>query len=118
MSTFINFSNHPSSTWGEKQIQESLKFGEITDIPFPYINADCSEEKIEELVQEYTDKIMSFHPAAVMAQGEFTLIFGVVHKLLENGILVLSGCAERQVEEIGDTKISRFNFVRYRAYRL
>ena len=31
---FINYTNHPSASWGEKQTDEAKKYGEIVDMPF------------------------------------------------------------------------------------
>ena len=35
---FINYTNHPSDAWGEKQREEASKYGEILDIHFPDIS--------------------------------------------------------------------------------
>ena len=32
---FINFSNHPSDRWDDKQKKASEQYGRIKDIPFP-----------------------------------------------------------------------------------
>lgn len=35
---FVNFTNHPSEYWEEKQLKEALKYGKIYDLPFPAID--------------------------------------------------------------------------------
>lgn len=37
---FINYTNHPSASWGEKQTDEAKKYGEIVDMPFLKLLAD------------------------------------------------------------------------------
>ena len=53
---------------------------------------------------------MSYHPKAVLCQGEFTLAFQLINMLLENEIVVLAACSERIVKEDGARKESYFTF--------
>lgn len=116
MSKFINFSNHPSERWDEKQIKESKKYGDISDLPFPSVNPFFNEEDIEKLADQYVKKILAYNPAAVMCQGEYTLCFKVVEKLKQNRVPVMAACSKRDVIETEHGKISTFHFVRYREY--
>ena len=34
---FVNFTNHPSETWEEKQIEAAHQYGKIVDLPFPNV---------------------------------------------------------------------------------
>ena len=46
---FINLSNHDSSKWSVKQIEEALKLSEnglIIDIPFPNIDPELTSDEI------------------------------------------------------------------------
>ena len=36
--TFVNFTNHPSAQWSDRQRREALKYGNIQDIPFPDVD--------------------------------------------------------------------------------
>lgn len=120
---FINLSNHPSDKWGNKQLEEARKFGDIVDIPFPLISAEYDEKEIVKIADEYSERIRSLvdRDGAVMVQGEFTLTFAIVNRLKSNGIKVLSACSERIVTETVDEKdeeikIVKFNFVKFREY--
>lgn len=121
MGVFVNFSNHPSSKWGPKQIAEAQKYGEVVDIAFPKLNADLSEEDIEAIGNEIVEEIVSLNPTAVMCQGEFTLTHYVVARLSGRGISCLSACSERISQEIINadgtvSKVAIFEFVRFREY--
>lgn len=117
---FINFSNHPSAKWSEKQIAEAKKYGEIADIPFPDVSPYISEEEIDNIALKYTKEIISKKPDAVMCQGEYTLSFNVAMRLKKEGITVLCACSERCTIEIADNennmRESLFTFVRFRKY--
>lgn len=113
---FINFTNHPSHLWDEKQRKASMVYGDIIDLPFPAVDACADEAKICELRDELVSTIMSYHPAAVLCQGEFTLTYAVVSKLKELEITVLSACSTRNVVEKGNKKEVVFDFVQYRKY--
>ena len=120
---FINFSNHPSSRWGDKQRNVAEAYGPICDLPFPPIGSLLSEDEVLDQVRNYRDQIIQMHPAAVMCQGEFTFTFALVQELLKAGITCVSACIERNVEEHieknGTTKKKvTFQFVKFREYRL
>jgi hypothetical protein len=119
--SIINFTNHPSDLWGEKQKSEALKYGEIIDIPFPKIDAGLDEEEIKNMAFEYLKKIYVLKPKAVICQGEFTLVYAVVTALREKGVKVLSACSERKVKEtiMDDGTVQKtaiFDFVKFREY--
>lgn len=118
---FINFTNHSSKNWSSQQVQDSMIYGEIKDIPFPNIKSEFTEDEIEQLGKEYVDIIAELQPDAVLCQGEFTLCHFVICKLQEKGIRVISACSERVVSEKrtdsgGSERISVFHFVKYREY--
>ena len=53
---FINLSNHDSSKWSVKQIEEALKLSEngpIIDIPFPNIDPELTSDEITKLSCKY-----------------------------------------------------------------
>lgn len=118
---FVNCSNHPSERWGERQLQEAGKWGEITDYPFPYVKAEADEESVSEMARQAVRDIMRMNPDAVMCQGEFTLTYQIVQSLKEQGVLAVSACSERCVVEKllsdGSThRESKFHFIRFREY--
>ena len=96
-------------------------YGEIVDIEFPPIPPSADDDEVLKIVMENLKKILSFSPAAVLCQGEFTYTYKMVEQLKRQNILVMAACSERIVTEIfqpeGTTKkISEFNFVRFRKY--
>lgn len=121
MEYFINFTNHPSTYWGEAQINAAQQFGEIIDIEFPNISPHADEKYIIILANKFEKMILDKNPRAVLVQGEFTLSFQIVNRLISKKVKVLSACSERMTEEYKDDnnithKISKFKFVKFREY--
>ncbi len=120
---FINFSNHPKAKWSQAQLDGTIQFGEIIDIPFPTVEATADEEKIRLLAEQYVGKISSIakQDDVIMVQGEFSLTYAVITRLNALGYKVVTACSERIVtewkDETGETiKEARFKFKRYREY--
>lgn len=114
---FINFTNHPSQYWGEKQREEALQYGEIFDVPFPAVDPWGNEEYISRLAEDCVERILQLHPSAVLCQGEFCLAYQVIYRLKEKGLPVLAACSERMVKETGQTKEVTFAFTCFREYQ-
>lgn len=117
----INFSNHPYEIWIEKQKEAAKQYGEVMDFPFPPITPDMDTEDLRKIVQECVEKIEAMKPTAVMAAGEFTFIFMLVDKLLQDGIKVMCTCSqrrtiERKLPDGSNEKTSIFVFERFRDY--
>lgn len=115
---FVNFTNHPSELWGEKQTYEARKFGKIIDIPFPEVDPYADEDMIEELSEKYLQKIITLKPSRVLCQGEFTLVYSIVNKLKlrDKNISVVAACSRRNVVYSGAEKKVKFEFVQFREY--
>lgn len=119
---FINFSNHPSDLWSDEQKNNARQLfgGQIMDIPFPRVSASANETELKDLALRCVEKLCSYHPAAVMCQGEFGLTYQIVTLLKERGIRTVYSCAERKTVERktdnGTVKTSEFCFVRFRDY--
>ena len=118
---FVNFSNHPSCLWSEKQREAAEKYGEIVDLKFPSVNPSDSRDDLIRLAETCTEQILKFKPQCVMCQGEMGLVYHVVRKLKEEGIRVVAACRHRMDEEIIDennnsVKSSKFVFVQFREY--
>lgn len=119
--SFINFSNHSSKYWNDKQKNAAKEWGQIIDIPFPSVGGNASEDDILQLAEQVVAKILSYNPSVVMCQGEFTLSYAVVRLLKEKGIKVVSACSERvtteeHLEDGTSVKHARFDFVKFREY--
>ncbi len=122
----INFSNHAYAFWSEKQKQAAAVYGKAVDLAFPSVPAGADEiwirEQAEQKVEEILKLLNGDAGSAVMVQGEFTLTYSVVTRLLEHHLRVISACAERCVREVTDedgntVKQVRFEFDRFREYR-
>ena len=55
---FINYSNHPSSQWDEKQKQAAEKYGVILDVPFPKVGEEYSKQEIQDLAKVEVEKLL------------------------------------------------------------
>lgn len=119
---FINFTNHPSSSWSKEQIKAVREKydSEIIDLSFPPVSASADESEIKEQAMKCAEGICGYAPAAVMCQGEFGLTYHVVNMLKKRGTRVVYSCSERRTVEkktdSGTVKTSEFCFVRFREY--
>ena len=117
---FINYSNHPSSGWSQKQLSAAREFGEIVDIPFRSVAPEADSAELERVAGEELTKILeaaSGKNAAVHLMGEMTLTYILVRELKASGIRCVASTTARSVVENPDgTKTSDFDFVRFRDY--
>lgn len=118
---FINISNHPVANWSQKQIDEAKKFGEIIDYPFPVVEAEWGENDICKLAEEVIRDVSAHKDAVLLIQGEFTLTYQLVKLAKELGMHAVAACSDRVTQECvnedgSSTKVSRFEFVRFREY--
>ena len=121
--SFVNFSNHPSTGWDEAQknaVYEQFGTKEIFDCAFPAVDSSADEETIKAMARDAVDDIIGYFPKAVMCQGEFGLTYQVVTLLKQKGITVVYSCSERKAVEkktaAGVVKTSVFSFVKFRKY--
>lgn len=133
---FINYTNHPSASWGEKQTDEAKKYGEIVDMPFPNISPQMTAQELMKQAKEHGDNIITVveyeENSAVLCQGESVFTYMLVNYLLSKklgahrwqsglrNLKVLSAVSERRVVEIVDgdvtQKKSEFFFEGFREY--
>lgn len=117
---FVNFSNHPSRYWDNKQKEASRNFGELIDMPFPQIAPNATDEELQMLATIYVQRIASLagiQTITVHIMGEMTFTFMVVEKLKEMGIKCVASTTERKTSYNDDgTKLSEFQFVKFREY--
>ena len=116
----INFSNHPSVYWGDKQMEAARIYGELKDIPFPAIKPEADEIYIKSMAEHYYEQLLAYakdHHLTVHIMGEMTFVYRVVSLLKEQGITCIASTTDRNTEFISDNKkISDFHFVRFRKY--
>ena len=120
----LNLSNHPSHLWPKEQITLAKQlFGDVIDIPFPDVSPVGNEKYIDQLSDQYLDKILDFlseqpeTPFAVHIMGELTFCFSLIKKLQQYNITCLASTTRRISEITPDNKkISKFDFVQFRKY--
>lgn len=121
--SFVNFSNHNSSKWGDAQLSAAKEYGNVIDVPFPMVNPAATKEEIQELAEKSVADILMNSPSIVMVQGEMTLVYAVVKRLQDNGIKCVAACTRRRTDEeiqklaaAGLTKEGMFEFMGFREY--
>ena len=118
----INFTNHPWDIWPDVQREAARAlFGEVVEVPFPKVEPSYTSDDLRALTDEYAKKIEGMKPDAVLAAGEFTLLFMIADRLLRDGVNVLCSCSARETEEYrkpdGTTeKKAVFRFEGFRRY--
>lgn len=123
---FINYTNHTSELWSEKQKKAAMEYGEIIDIPFPSISPLMKEEDIYILAgnecKKIRDRLNPSEKNAVLCQGEFNLTFLLVKFLhaQDKNLRVFSAVSERKVKERVEGNVSlkevEFCFQGFREY--
>ena len=112
---FLNLSNHPSSNWTESQL--AAAGGKVVDLAFPQVDPDGDETYIEQLANDYYNKINAMpNIETVHIMGEMNFTYSLVNKLKANGIKCVASTTKRETVEENGMKISKFNFVRFREY--
>ena len=117
----INLSNHPLSQWSEQQIGLAKQYGKIVDLPFPEVDPEGDETYIEQLAEEYVQKILSMtstpEEVSVHIMGEMTLTYAIVQKLQAHHIQCVASTTRRIVTLREDnTKEVKFDFAKFRSY--
>lgn len=117
---FINFTNHPSAGWGERQKEEAMALGRIVDLTFPAVPTDADPEKLDMMVGEYMgriDELRNGQACVVHIQGEMTFTFRMVTALKARHICCKSSVTERNTVDLGGGKSqSVFVFAGFRDY--
>lgn len=119
MGCFVNFSNHPSIRWTDEQVEAAMVCGDIVDVPFPLLEANISEEEMIKIGDECVKKIVENNPTKVMCQGEFTLTFYVVNKLIKKGITCVAACTKRVSNEmiLDDGSVRKESYFVFEGFR-
>ena len=118
----LNCTNHPCEMWNEPLMDAAKKqYGEIVDLPFPFVSPGWSIHDLREEVEDYAARIEAFQADAVLAAGEFTFLFMLVDKLLADGVNVICSCSRRNTVEVknpdgSNEKKSVFFFEGFRPY--
>ena len=111
----LNLSNHPSTSWSPAQL--AAAGGNVVDLAFPQVAPDGDEAYIEQLVNEYYNKIEAMsNIKTVHIMGEMNFTYALVSKLKAHNIRCVASTTKRETVEENGVKISKFNFVRFREY--
>lgn len=119
-SIFINFTNHPSAGWGERQKAAAMAIGRIVDLTFPAVPTDADSEELDRMVREYMGRIEDLRngqACVVHIQGEMTFTYRMVTALKARHIRCVASVTERNKIDLGDGKSqSTFIFAGFRDY--
>jgi hypothetical protein len=118
---FINLSNHHSSKWSQKQLDEAQKSGMVTDVPFPQIDPYSSMEEVEALAKSFWGIIINMidndglrQYGVVHLMGEQSFCFALTQLLIASEIPVCVSTTQRVAVVENGEKISKFEFVQFR----
>ena len=72
---FINFTNHPSGGWGEEQMLEAKRYGEVIDLTFPEVDPYGDKKYVTKLADAsggctVSGRILSGIPGGCGFEGE------------------------------------------------
>ncbi|MDW8303001.1 MAG: hypothetical protein RML38_11115, partial [Bacteroidia bacterium] len=115
----LNFTNHKFEGWTDKQKEAAIRqFGKVIDLEFPNIPPEYTEKQVQNLVQEYKERILNEYPgcAAIHVMGEFTFTYHFVEQM-KDIIPCYASTTERRVELLPDgSRKLYFDFVQFRKY--
>jgi len=122
---FWNLSNHPSASWTEAQRAAALALApgaEVIDVTFPAVDPHLDTGALKAAAAEVVKgwgapSEGERRVAAAMVAGEPLMCVELVEALEARGVRCYSATTLRVVEEVDGEKRSRFEFVRFRAWR-
>lgn len=123
MNYFVNWSNHPSSSWSNEQYAAATALGEVVDIPFPDISPDSDIHFVDSLARSGVESILATYPdkkgTVIHIQGEMTFLYRALLLLEKEGYRAVASTSERQVTftPTGE-KVVKFDFSGFRDYFL
>lgn len=90
-------------------------------MPFPAVSPHISSEELDELVEEYFNKIQQYSDVVVMVQGEFIFTYRMIVLLKKHGICVVAAQSDRRTIEFVDEnkntrRESEFEFIKFMEY--
>lgn len=125
---FINLSNHPALDkkiilWDDKQYQAARAYGEVVDLPFPDVKPEWDTQEVYVCALEYFNKCkeaigINKSSSAIHIAGEQVFCFLLAQMLLKEGYCCLLSTTERIANMKGEVKTCRFEFKRFREYKL
>ena len=118
---FINISNHPIALWADKQLTAASVYGEVIDITFPAVSPQFSSTDLTLIADRVVNAVLSqsegTDKTVLHIMGEMTLTFMLVSRLSKLGFRCVASTTARTSAIYDDgTKVSKFEFVRFRDY--
>ena len=114
---FVNLSHHPATGWDRAQRAACEAVASpIVDMDFPDVAPQASAAEVAALATRLAGSEPLVQAQAVLVQGEFTLVWRLVHELRGRGIRCFAATSERRVTVVEGVKRSEFLFVRLREY--
>jgi len=124
---FFNFTNHPSSKWGDEQIAAAKEFGEIIDVQFPNIKPEISDEGVKAIIHNILGGALFYYDEegeSTVQRRNITLhVMGEMCGFFQSVIFafqsqcfskVVVSTTERKVIEKDGIKTSEFKFIQFR----
>jgi len=124
--TFWNLSNHPSAGWTEAQRAAALAIvpgAKVIDVTFPAVDPHLDFHGVKACARAWVVEAVGIgwggfrEGDAAMVAGEPLMCVELVEALEALGVRCYSATTRRVVEEVDGEKRSRFEFVRFRAWR-
>ncbi len=117
----INLSNHPLSTWSDKQLKSAkLQFKKVIDYAFPYVEPESNLEEVKSLAQNIVENIIKKYGSeniVIHIMGEHSLVYQLIKCFEQHKIICILSTTHRRVEKLSDgSKKVYFDFVRFRSY--
>ena len=123
----INLTNHPSASWSEKQLAAAHEqYGEIKDIPFPYIDPTLGKKEVFDMAADYFIKISHIYGGlsetekenfAIHVQGEHTFVHNLIEHVEILNFTCVASTTRRVKKDLGNGHSRQlFEFVRFREY--
>ena len=82
------------------KLEAAAPYGEIVNLPLPYLGPETTLEQTESYADDYCTKICAMKPQAVVVVGESVFVFQLVKRLLDAGLTVLCTRSRRRVFEV------------------
>ena len=121
-SYFINWSNHPSSTWQPEQLAAAQELGEIVDKWFPVVDVNddivAVDRKARSAVEELCNRFPDPAHVVFHVQGEMTFLYRALLVLQAKGYRAVASTTWSDVHYEGEKRVSVFHFAGFRDYFL
>ena len=122
---FLNLSNHPIKEWEDEQVTAAHLLGQhdrLVDLAFPHVNPALSKQEVLDLAHGFWRNASAEFkqngqtPKHALVAGEPIMCFALVQLLKKQGIECYAATTKRDSHYEGEHKVSKFRFVRFRAW--